>query len=302
MASASGTDFDGARFRLGSGRLLASQISWRQCASEVRRAASREDLLRELAARAGADLGTVVQGVWSKVQQAVRRGSSDFDRSTCGKSASCGPPDNARQPTACYYASATSALQRAVRSASGLAPRQLGAEVVSLQKKPAGHNLGDEAGEAARSFTLFGGNPIPILVSALALIFSGVSLHETVLKQAHLHVFVPDTIAYTRDPDGSFEVFAIPLTVSNSGARDGIVTSLKLEVRNSATSATQKLEASYFAGSEYFSTKEDVANNVRRSKTPFAPLSVTGRGSITSTVLFYGRQYQEQRVVAGQGR
>jgi hypothetical protein len=193
-------------------------------------------------------------------------------------------------------------LQRAVRSASGLAPRQLGAEVVSLHKKPAGHNLGDEAGEAARSFTLFGGNPIPILVSALALIFSGVSLHETVLKQAHLHVFVPDTIAYTRDPDGSFEVFAIPLTVSNSGARDGIVTSLKLEVRNSATSATQKLEASYFAGSEYFSTKEDVANNVRRSKTPFAPLSVTGRGSITSTVLFYGRQYQEQRVVAGQGR
>jgi len=141
-----------------------------------------------------------------------------------------------------------------------------------------------------------------MLVSALALIFSGVSLYETVLKQAHLHVFVPDAIAYTRDPDGSFEVFAIPLTVSNSGARDGIVTSLKLEVRNSATSTTQTLEASYFAGSEYFSTKEDVASNVRRSKTPFAPLSVTGRGSVTSNVLFYGRQFQEQRIVAGQGR
>src|SRR5215470_7199621 len=104
------------------------------------------------------------------------------------------------------------------------------AEVVSVHKKPAGHNLGDEAGEAARSFTLVGVNPIPILVSALALIFSGVSLYETVLKQAHLHVFVPDGIAYTRDPDGSFEVFAIPLTVSNSGARDGIVSTLKLEV------------------------------------------------------------------------
>jgi hypothetical protein len=169
-------------------------------------------------------------------------------------------------------------------------------------KKPVGHNLGDEAGEAARSFALIGGNPIPILVSALALIFSGVSLYETVLKQPNLHVFVPDTIAYTRDPDGSFEVFVVPVTVSNSGARDGIVTSLKLQVRNGETGATQTLEASYFAGSDYFSAKEDVANNVRRSKTPFAPLSVTGRGSYTSTVLFYARQYQEQRVVAGQGR
>jgi hypothetical protein len=68
--------------------------------------------------------------------------------------------------------------------------------VDSLRKKPSGHNLGDEAGEAARSFTLFGGNPIPILVSALVLIFSGVSLYATVLKQAHLDVFVPDAIAY----------------------------------------------------------------------------------------------------------
>ncbi|MBO0765004.1 MAG: hypothetical protein J2P50_10510 [Hyphomicrobiaceae bacterium] len=173
---------------------------------------------------------------------------------------------------------------------------------MSLHKKPAGHNPGDEAGEAARSFTLVGGSAVPILVSALALIFSGASLYETVLKQAHLHVYVPDTIAYTRDPDGSFEVFALPVTVSNSGARDGIVTALKLQVRNAATGATQTLEASYFAGSDYFSTKEDVANNIRRSKTPFAPLSVTGRGSVTTTVLFYGRQYQEQRVVPGQGR
>ena len=91
--------------------------------------------------------------------------------------------------------------------------------MISFQKKPTGHNLGDEAGEAARSFALVGGNPIVILVSAFALIFSGVSLYETVLKQAHLHVFVPDTIAYTRDPDGGFEVFAVPLTVTNSGAR-----------------------------------------------------------------------------------
>lgn len=142
---------------------------------------------------------------------------------------------------------------------------------------------------------------LAVLTSVLALAFSGISLHQTVLKQARLHVFWPDTIAYTRDPDGGFEVFAIPLTVSNSGARDGIVSSLKLEVRNSTTGAKQAFEAAYFPGADYFATKEDVANNVRRPKTPFAPLSVAGRGSITVTVLFYPRQYEPERVVPGHG-
>ena len=147
-----------------------------------------------------------------------------------------------------------------------------------------------------------GGRALPVLVSILALLFSGVSLHQTVIRQAHLHVFLPDAIAYTRDPDGSFEVFAVPLTVSNSGARDGIVSSLKLEVRNSATGTKQTFEASYFAGADYFSTREDVASSVRRPKTPFAPLSVAGRGSVTATLLFYARQYDPERVVTGQGR
>jgi hypothetical protein len=154
----------------------------------------------------------------------------------------------------------------------------------------------------ARQQARHGGNPVAILASALALMFSGVSLYQTVIKQANLHVFVPDTIAYTRDPYGSFEVFAVPLTVSNSGARDGIVSSLRLEVRNIATGAKQKLEASYIAGPDYFSSKEDYANNIRRPKIQFAPLSIAGRGSLTSTVLFYGRQFVEQRVVPGQGR
>ncbi len=163
-------------------------------------------------------------------------------------------------------------------------------------------NLIDASGRLARQYARHGGNLIAILASAMALIFSGVSLYETVIKQAHLHMFVPDAIAYTRDPDGSIEVFAVPVTVSNSGARDGIVSSLKLEVRNVATGVKQTLEASYVAGQDYFSAKEDAANGVRRSKTPFAPLSVAGRGSQTATVLFYARQYSEQRVVSGQGK
>lgn len=163
-------------------------------------------------------------------------------------------------------------------------------------------DLTEENGELAKQFARLGGNTIAILASALALAFSGISLYQTVIKQAHLHMFVPDTISYTRDPDGSFEVFAVPLTVSNSGARDGIVSSVKLEVRNSASGVQRTLEASYFAGPDYFSAKEDPSNNVRRSKTPFAPLSVAGRGSFTGTVLFYARQYEKENVVSGQGR
>jgi hypothetical protein len=156
----------------------------------------------------------------------------------------------------------------------------------------------DTVTEQARS----GGGVVAILASAMAIVFSGISLYQTVIKQANMHLFLPDAIAYTRDPDGSYEVFAIPLTVSNSGARDGILSSAKLEVRNIATGVKQTLEASYIAGADYFTSKEDYANNIRRPKAPFAPLSVPGRGGVTATVLFYARKYDEQRVVPGQGR
>jgi hypothetical protein len=163
-------------------------------------------------------------------------------------------------------------------------------------------DLIEEPGALAKRYARIGRNAIPIWVSALALIFSGISLYQTVIKQAHLHLFVPDTIAYTRDPDGGFEVFAVPLTISNSGARDGIVSSIKLEARNGTTGARQMLEASYFAGPEYFTAKEDPANNLRRPKTPFAPISVPGRGSATATVLFYARKHQDLPIVPGQGQ
>lgn len=154
----------------------------------------------------------------------------------------------------------------------------------------------------ATRFAKLGGNGVAILASALALAFSGISLYQTVIKQAQLNIFVPDTISYTRDPDGSFEVLAVPVTVSNSGARDGIVSSIKLEVRNSGSGIKRTFEASYFAGPDYFSAKEDPSNNVRRSKTPFAPLSVAGRGSFTGTILFYERQHEKESVVPGEGR
>lgn len=85
-----------------------------------------------------------------------------------------------------------------------------------------------------------------ITVSPLALTFSAVSLYQTVIKQARLHVNLPDTINCKPDSDGSFEVFVIPITVSNSGARDGLVSTMKLEVRNLGTGSIKTLHASYY--------------------------------------------------------
>ena len=164
------------------------------------------------------------------------------------------------------------------------------------QGQQAGTQPYDENSEIARQSARQSGGMMAIVVSALALIFSAASLYQTVIKQAQLHVYLPDTINYTRDPDGSFEVFVLPTTMSNSGARNGLVSALKLEVRNLDTRTTKKLLASYFTSPGYFSTKEDISNNQRRPKAPFAPLSVAGRGSVSKTVLFYPREYKKEPV------
>ena len=169
-------------------------------------------------------------------------------------------------------------------------------------RRPIGTETYDENSEIARRATQRGGGLTAIVVSGLALIFSGISLYQTVIKQAQLHIFLPDTVNYTRDPDGSFEVFVLPITVSNTGARDGVLSAMKLEVRNLDTGKTKVLHASYFTAPGYFSTKEDVVNNQKRPKSPFAPLSISGRGSTSKTVLFYPREYEKERVVPGKGR
>jgi len=115
---------------------------------------------------------------------------------------------------------------------------------------------------------------------------SGVSLYQTVLKQAHLHLFVPDTISYTRDPNGSYEVIVVPVTIANSGARDGVISKLQLKVRNADTLHERQFHATFVADKGYFSTKEDYSAGISRPKTAFAPLTVTGRSGYSGTVLF----------------
>ena len=133
-----------------------------------------------------------------------------------------------------------------------------------------------------------------IAVSGVALLASVVSLWESTVKRPDLKVYVTDNIYYTRDPWGSYEVVAVPVTIQNSGARDDAVIALQLDV-TTATGSTERFVSTYTADAQYFGSSDDVTNKKRRPKQPFAPLSVSGRSAYTGTVLFYTSEYKEQR-------
>jgi hypothetical protein len=119
---------------------------------------------------------------------------------------------------------------------------------------------------------------LPTIFSAVAVAASCVSVYVSTLQAAHLEVYVPPSIHYARDGGGDTEVFAIPVTIANSGARSIAVVSMELEVVSLKTGASKRY-VSLFLGEH----PRDAAVTNRQ----FAPLSVTGRGVFTDTVRFY---------------
>lgn len=117
------------------------------------------------------------------------------------------------------------------------------------------------------------------VLSAVALVFSGFSYYDTNMKTADLTVYVPPMIHYGRD--GEADVFNIPITISNEGARTGTVLTMELDVENLSPKAERKTAKfhSAFLG-EY--PHGDTATGHS-----FAPLSIPGHGTFTETVRFY---------------
>ena len=158
-------------------------------------------------------------------------------------------------------------------------------------RRPAAADASEVASHAAAQS---GGVRLTTIISALALVFSGYSLWETSLKQADLGVYVTGVVSYVRDtsedehiqPSGGFEVLAVPVTIANSGARDGAVLSLQLDVKNIKTGLTARFEGTYTTDASYF-----VTTAAKRPKTPFSALVIAGRSSWTGTVLFYPVNY-----------
>jgi hypothetical protein len=173
-----------------------------------------------------------------------------------------------------------------------------------FRRRPAGTDANEIATHAVKQS---GGSRTAAVVSALALVFSGFSLWETSLKQADLSVYATGVVNYERDgtadeyimPAGGFEVFAVPITIANSGARDAAVLGLQLDVKNPKTGLSARFEATYTADAAYFAVSDNPRARARtpRAKTPFSALVVAGRSAWTGTVLFYPVSYSNGKAL-----
>lgn len=134
------------------------------------------------------------------------------------------------------------------------------------------------------------------LGSIFAVIFSAYSMYATTLKQPELKVFVPPVIQYSSPyQNTNFEVFAVPVTITNDGARTGTVLSLELI----ASEADGKNEKRFYSG--HFGTWTMERARSFQFK-PFAPISLPGRTSHSDTVLFYPRHDEQvKQLVAKEG-
>jgi hypothetical protein len=108
----------------------------------------------------------------------------------------------------------------------------------------------------------------PSLVSIVALVTSGVSLYETVLKQAALSVYLGDVGHVTWDKATKAEIIVLPVTVANRGARDAVILGLSL----GADDAPDRYRSSFLGGPSAGPSE------------PFAPWVVPGHGSHSDAV------------------
>jgi len=153
-----------------------------------------------------------------------------------------------------------------------------------FRSKPVRADALDIAGDAGRGGEGGGGGgAITAVASALALLFSAYSLYETSVRKPDLRAFVPPVIRYSSPYNNSnFEVFEVPVTFLNLGARAGTVLSMDLEVEN-PRDKTRKL----FYSAEFGRWTMDNANALNFR--PFAPISLPGKASVSESVLFYAR-------------
>ncbi|MCH9807504.1 MAG: hypothetical protein K0U74_07220 [Alphaproteobacteria bacterium] len=151
------------------------------------------------------------------------------------------------------------------------------------------------------------GSFMTAIASAVALLFSAISLYHSVLKQPELDVHMSQVVHYTRDANGNFEVFAIPITIANHGARDGTVLDLELTVRPASGDGEKVFYSAYTVDGDFFvppgryDMQARKRERVDRPKAPFAPIAVPGRGSYSGTLLFYTKGKAFPKVVTEKG-
>lgn len=125
--------------------------------------------------------------------------------------------------------------------------------------------------------------------SLCSLIFSGVSLYETVLKQPKLTTLAGCNWQYGRGPGSNDEFFVVPVTIANHGARSGAVISIELTAQGGGESKI--FEADFTLGSV-----EDKTEQL------FAPLAIPGRQSATSSIKFVQKRLTNPPLVGADGQ
>jgi hypothetical protein len=111
------------------------------------------------------------------------------------------------------------------------------------------------------------------LISLTALLFSGISLYETVLKQPMPTVYISGTMRFGHDTNRS-AVFALPLTIFNHGPRDTVVTGLTLTVANPGSAGENAFAATHFG------------DTPRRTDRLFSPVPIAGHSAFAASVIF----------------
>jgi hypothetical protein len=147
---------------------------------------------------------------------------------------------------------------------------------------------GNPAEIATQGLAGLEGGKLAAVLSAVALVFSGYSLWETSLKRADVRVFVPAVIQYSAPYQNSnFEMIALPVTLTNEGARTATILSLELAVTDPRSNATKHFYAADFGRWTMERTRSGAYE-------PFAPISLAGRESRTLSALFYTRGEEEK--------
>lgn len=119
-----------------------------------------------------------------------------------------------------------------------------------------------------------------VIISFIALIMSAFSLYETNLKRAEPALHIGGVIQYAQDTLEPADVFIVPVTITNSGARDLVIVELRLRVARADWAAPVWTEMTGLYN----------GTNPRQDKTLFTPISVPGRSAQTANILFYRDQ------------
>jgi hypothetical protein len=124
----------------------------------------------------------------------------------------------------------------------------------------------------ARTFSKQRPLRLATVISLTALMFSGISLYETVLRQPSLAIYAAPTWEYHRGPAPSDEFIIAPITIANQGARPGAIISVEMTVSRPAGPA-KLFTSSFIAYGD-------------RARQLWAPSAIQGRSAFTAAVIF----------------